>query len=394
MAVQGVFASDQHIVGNRAGDFASGILQTQPNGSAPMLALTSGMQSAPASDTIINWFEEVHLTGRTGVASFVTDGDGVGIVVDDGSEYVAGTVLLVEETGEYLLVTTAATNTLTVTRGIGGTTATTITTSHNLQKVGNGHAEGSAMPPSIVNIGDVRFNVTQIFRNSWSVTGTVRAITYHTGNQVAKNRADCAVAHAEDIERSLLWGVYHIGTLSGQPFRLMNGLVTQAINHGATVEAQSANTKWSDLKDHLRQVFANNIKGKPNERIAFCGNSVLGVVDRLAELNGTINITPGQTEFGLNVTKIISPYGNVTLMTHPLMNENALWSKAMYTFHPGAIRMRWLRKTQIEGYDKNGSRIAGVDADQGVYTSELSVELGAAQTSGIYTGIDTAAAEA
>lgn len=394
MAVQGVFASDQHIVGNRMGDFAASLLQVNPTGSAPLLALSSGMMSAPANDTIVNWFEEVHLTGRTGIASFVTDGDGVGIVVDDGSEYVSGAVLLVEETGEYLLCTTVATNTLTVTRGVGGTTATTLTTSHNLQKVGNGHAEGSAMPTAVVNVGDVRWNVTQIFRNSWSVTGTVKAISYHTGNQVAKNRADCGFFHAEDIERSLIWGKYHIGTLGGQPFRLMNGLVAQATGNGAVVEAQSTNTKWSDLKDHFRDVFANNIKGKPNERIVFTGNQCLGVIDRLAELNGTINIAPGQTEFGMKVTKLITPYGSVSLMTHPLMNENLLWSKTMYSFHPGAIKTRWLRKTEVEGYDKNGARIAGADADQGVFTSELTIELAAAQTSGIYTGIDTAAAEA
>jgi len=394
MAVQGVFASDQHIVGNRRGDFASSLLQVNPTGSAPMLALTSGMVSAPATDTIVNWFEEVHLTGRTGIASFSTDGDGTGVTVDDASEYVVGTVLLVEETAEYLLVTAVSGNTITVVRSIGGTTATTLTTSHNVQKVGNGHAEGSAMPTAVVNVGDVRFNVTQIFRNAWSVTGTVKAISYHTGSQVAKNRADCALFHAEDIERSILWGRYHIGTLNSQPFRLMNGLVIQATNHGAYVESQSTNTKWSDLKTHWQTVFANNIKGKPNERIVFTGNSVLGVVDRLAELNGTINIATGQTEFGMEVTKLITPYGRVSLMTHPLMNENALWSKAMYTFHPGAIRTRWLRKTAIEGYDKNGTRIAGVDADQGVYTSELSIELAAGQTAGIYTGIDTAAAEA
>ena len=94
----------------------------------------------------------------------------------------------------------------------------------------------------------------------------------------------------------------------------------------------------------------------------------------------------------MQVTKLITPFGNISLMTHPLMNENAIWTKNLYTFHPGAIRVRWLRRTNIEGYDKDGQRVSGVDADQGVYTSELSVQLMAAQTAGHYTVIDTAAA--
>ena len=394
MAVKGVFASDQNIVGTRIGDFASSLLVVNPTGSAPMLALTSGMPSRDATDTIVNWFEEVKLTGRTGVSSVNGDGDSTLITVDDASSYIAGTVLLVEETAEIVLVTSVSGSNLTIQRSIGGTTLTTITTNHNFQRIGNGHEEGSLMPQAVVNLGDVRFNVTQIFRNAWSITGTAKAIRWHTGSQIAKNRADCALFHAEDIERSLIWGVQHIGVLNGQPFRLMDGLVKQSTSHGGTSASQSSNTKWSNLLSHFQSVFAYNIKGKPNERITFCGNSVLTVLNRLAAINSTINMSQGATEFGLRVNKLLTPYGDVSLMTHPLMNENALWTKAMYTWHPGAIMTRYLRRTNIEAYDRNGTRIAGVDADQGVYTTELSVQQMAAQTSGIYTGIDTAAAEA
>lgn len=392
MAVKGVFASDQGIVGNRVGDFASALLMINPTGSAPMLALSSGMPTEDAKDTIVNWFEENHIAGNFTIASFVTDGDGTGIVIGDASSLIAGTVLFNEDTGEYVLVDSISGNTLTVTRGIGSTSASTMSAAETLQRVGTGHEEGSAMPVAVVNQGDVRFNVTQIFRNSWGLTGTVRAIQFHTGNQEAKNKADCSFFHAEDIERSLMWGNKHVGTLNNQPLRLMDGIVTQGTNHGAQSTSQSTNTQWADLVAHYQNVFAKNIKGKPNERIAFCGNEVLRVISEIAALDGTQNISPGQTEFGLKVTKLLTPFGDVSLMTHPLMNENATWSKNLYSFHPGGIKTRWLRKTFIDAFDSNGNRIAGVDSNQGVYTSELSVQNMAAETTGIYTGIDTAAA--
>ena len=64
MAVNGVFASDSNIQGNRKGDFAGKLLQKVPTGKAPMLALTSGMEEAPAQDTVVTWFEEQHISGR------------------------------------------------------------------------------------------------------------------------------------------------------------------------------------------------------------------------------------------------------------------------------------------------------------------------------------------
>ena len=393
MAVAGVFASDQNIVGSRVGDFASSLLRVNPSGSAPMFALTSGMPSESAQDTIVNWFEEVKLTGRKAVTSVNGDGDSTSFTVADASDWVAGTVLLVEETGEFLYVTAVSTNTLTVTRGIGSSTQTTITTSHTFYRVGNAQEEGSALPTAVANLGDVRFNVTQIFRNTWSVTGTVKAIKYHTGNQVAKNRADCAFLHAEDIERAILWSRKHIGALNGQPFRIMDGLVTQLENHGGISSSQSSSVQWSDFLTFFRQVFATNIKGKPNERIAFSGNIAVDTLNLIAHLDGTINMTAGQTDFGLEVVRLRTPHGSVTLMTHPLMNESSHWQKTLYVFHPGAILTKYLRRTQIEGYDANGRRIDGKDADQGVYTTEMTVQLMAAQTSGKFTGIDTAAVQ-
>ena len=75
MAVKGIFASDSNIPGSRKGDFASGLLQTEQTGDAPLFALTSGMSSADASDTVVTWFEENNLNGRIKVTDDNTASD-------------------------------------------------------------------------------------------------------------------------------------------------------------------------------------------------------------------------------------------------------------------------------------------------------------------------------
>lgn len=386
MAVKGVFASDQGIVGERKGDFAGSLLQIMPTGSAPLLALSAGMESAPAMDTVINWFEENHLSGRINVTNNATTGPT--FVVDDASFAVVGTIFLVEATGEHVFVSGVSGTTLTVQRGFAGTTNTTINGSSTpvpIQRLGTAYEEGSSKPISTANLGYPRYNYCEIFRNPWDVTGTARAVEWYTGDKVAKNKRDAATFHAEDIERAMWFHRRSIGVVNNKPFRTMNGVVAQITTN---VETQSSNVSVGELDDFLLAVFNRNIKGKPNERIAFCGNTVVSVINKLALNFGVMNMEPGATEFGFKVTKWLTPYGDISLMTHPLFNESPLWTKDLHLLHPGALRTRWLRKTHEDRNDRDGTR-AGVDADYGVFTSELTVEYKAEITGGRFTGVDT-----
>lgn len=392
MAVQGVFASDQNIPGARKGDFASGILQTMPTGSAPMLALSSGMESMGASDTVVTWFEENHLSGRINVTN--NAGVGASLVLDDPSQTIPGLVYIVEASGEYIYVESVAGSTATVIRGFAGTAIVAIdgsTTAEPIQRITNAQEEGSAKPIAIANLGFPRFNYMQIFRNAWDVTGTARVVDYHTGDIVAKNKRDAGIYHSEDMERAMIWGRLAIGVQNQKPFRTMDGIEAQIKTN---ITAQVTNTTWTDIDEFLRSIFERNIKGKPNERIAFSGNTVLSVMNAIARQDGNtvqMNLVPGQTDFGMKITKWMTPYGDVSLLTHPLFNESPVWTKDLLVLHPGAMRTRYLRRTFEDTNDRDGTR-AGADADFGVITSEMCMEYRSEVTGGLYTGMDTPAA--
>lgn len=390
MAVRGVFASDMHIQGDRKGDFASALLRIEPDGNAPLLALTSGMESADCHDTIITWFEEVHMAGR----GQVTTTGGINatqtqLPLLDASLYIAGNFCLIEATGELVMIAGITSNILTIERGFGNTTAAAIANSAFIQRIGTAFEEGSNRPTGQAQLGYPRLNYTQIFRNAWDVTGTARKVDHYTGDIVAKNRADCMRFHAEDMERSFLFSRKSAGIRNGKPFRTMDGVLGQIVTN---VLAQSGNVTLVQLNNFFRDVFSKNIKGKPNERIAFCGNSVITIINELVYKQGIYNIEASETEFGLKIMKWMTPFGTINLMRHPLLVESPLWTKDLYVLHPGAMRLRWLRRTMDDSYDSDGRR-AGVDADYGVLTSEVSVEYKAEVTGGKYTGIDTSGAK-
>lgn len=392
--IQGIFASNQGIVGDRAGDFASAILQIDPTGTALFLALSSGMAKESATDTIFNWFEDSHQAGRSAITA---GGTTTTIGVADGSQYVPNQVLLVEDTGEIVMATAIVNNDLTVIRGMGGTAIVSVDNTMHIQSIGNAHEEGSGMPTAITQQGSPRFNYTQIFRNSWAITGTAKAVKYNSGSRLAKNKRDCALYHAEDMERALIFGHKDIRTVNGKPFRLTDGLQAQIEQYGGLVEdvtdgTTAGNYSWLLLDDYMRRLFSKNIKGQPNERMAIGGNLWLAGLSQMARLDGNYQIFQGEEKLGIKVTSIENAFGTLKIMTHPLFNENPLWNQDLMFLHPGGIKKRVLRDTFEEGYDSNGNRINAVDADEGLMTSELGVQVGGASVMGILRGFQKAVA--
>lgn len=393
MAVRGIFTSHSALQGEREQDMSARVLMTGPAAMAPMLALSSGMPSTPTNQTSYSWIEDEHISGNTTV---VTGGNTVAtsLVVADVNIWMPNTIIMNEVTGEFMLVTAldSTTNTITVLRGLNGTTAATVTAADTLQSIGTAHAEGSDRPAAVSQKGEERTNYVQIFKNGWAITGTAAAVGYVTGSQMAANRSLCFNYHAEDIERAFLWGRKGVRVLNNQQLRMTQGILPQIEDYGGLVA--SANTGGNagdlsmyDLTDFLRKIFDVQAKGYPNERIGYGGSGTLQVIQRMVQADSHYEITSRETEYGITVTTIVGFNGKLKIITHPMMVENPLWSRELYVLHPGLIRKRILRPTWTEEFDKNKQNNNGKDAIEGYIADELGFEVKGAKTMGIYRNI-------
>src|SRR3546814_21014526 len=95
--------------------------------------MSAGMKKEATQDTVFTWFEDAHVAGR---AACVSGGTTTTVDVDDGWFYTPTTILQVEETGEHMLVSATAGNSLTVVRGLAGTEIVSITSAHHQQTLG------------------------------------------------------------------------------------------------------------------------------------------------------------------------------------------------------------------------------------------------------------------
>lgn len=399
MSIRGIFASHSGLIGERVGDLASKVLMYGPVGSAPLLALSAGMPTAPAKDTVFQWWEDSHISGRSQVTSVNGNGNGTSITVEDSNLWVPKTVLVVEETGEYLFVTAVTGNTVTIQRGWAATTPVTITTDHHFQSVGSAHEQAAARPEAITQKGESRLNYVQIFWNGWAISGTANAIEFITGSQLANNRQNCMTYHAEDIERAFLFGKKMVGTYNSKQITMSDGIVNQITDYGGIVESALfageagflALDGEASLTNFMRRIFDKNIKGMPNERIAFTGSSTLELIQRMVRLDAQYNVSVGATSYGLKVTEIIGFNGTLRLMTHPLMVENPFWAKMLIVLHPGGISKRVLRSSVTHEYGTAGRPVLdGRDAIEGDVIDELGFQVKGVQTMGILDEITEA----
>lgn len=393
MAVRGIFTSHSNIVGDRVGDLASRVLMHMPQGTAPLLALSSGMPKRPARDTAFSWIEDQHISGATVADGPALVGD-TDFNVVDANLWTPNTVILNTATSERMLVTAVAGNTVTVIRAIAGTTAVAITDADTFHNVGTAFGEGSGKPASIAQRGESRTNYTQIFKNGWSLTGTAKAIAWHTGSQLATNKAQAMAYHTEDIEKAFIFGKKGYMQVDGNTVFLSDGVYSQVEQYGGLVEAAATGSvsgalSMTDLMDFMRRIFMTNVAGVPNERIAFTSSLVLQHITTMARMDATYNIQQGNEKdsFGFSVITIVGINGRLKLLTHPLFDT--LGYNDILVLHPQFIAKRELRPILMEEFSTTKGNNAGIDADEGYVLSHLGFELGGARTMGILTNITT-----
>ncbi|KAK0039459.1 major capsid protein [Biomphalaria pfeifferi] len=396
MSIRGIFASHSGIVGERVGDIASRVLMLGYTGTAPLLALSSGMPKEGVVDTSYSWVEDSHISGNTQATGNVNTAVTT-IPVEDANIWTKNTIIMNQTTGEYMLITAINSDTsVEVLRAIGATTAQNITTGDRLQHIGSAYAEGSGKPDPVTQKGENRTNYVQIFKNGWAVTGTAKAVKFHTGSQLAYNRQQALGYHLEDLEKSFIFGRPTVRHINGQQLRISAGIRYQIATYGGLVESANAGgagqMNLDGIFSFMRRIFDRNVKGMPNERISFTGSGTLELIQQMVRKDTQYNITQGEDKYGIKVMKLTGFSGDLTLASHPLFTENSAWGKELLVLHPGLIKKRVLRESWEETFNTTQSNTNGDDKEEGYIGIELGWQAQAVETMGYMTNITTAVA--
>lgn len=391
--------------------FAGMITRLMPNGSAPLFAMTSMLQSETAVATEHGFFTKTMLLPQvTTYASTHTLGDTL-INVASTTNILPGMILQINNSAsrENLIVNSIVSATqMTVTRAVGTVAAAEIPVSTDMYQVGNAFEESSVRPNSLI-INPVRItNYTQIFRNTWAISDTIRQTMMIAGDtNIAESRTDCAKFHAADIEKALLFGQKSQGTRNGQPFRTMDGLINIVGTAGnypsyyagvTNVYTASSTTTYPQLEGFLDPMFNQNTDPTiGNERLLFVGGTAKKVLTGIARLatGSTYHIMDGQTSWGLQYSTIKTSRGAFNLVEHPLLNSNTTWSKMAVGVDLSTFRVAYLgdRKTQNKEFNADSdANDNGIDAVGGTLTTEMTCVIKNPPANGVVYNLTAAAA--
>ena len=362
--------------------FSSLITRLMPNGQAPIFGITSMLKEETAHQYEHGYF------AKTMIFPSVTIGGGGQLIGDTTFTVVttdnilAGMVLRVDSTGENVLVLTVpSTTTFTVRRAFGTVAAVAIAASIKLWMIGNAYEEASVRPASLLITALRTTNYTQIFRNTWAVSGTNAATTVIAGSPVdTESKTDCAMFHAVDIEKALIYGQKYQNTLNNQPIHVMDGLLNiLGVQAPGNISTLGATTNWTQLEAALDPVFAQVTDPKnPNMRVLFVGGIARRVIHAIARLNSTYYIQGQTTEWGLQFDTIKTPRGTFNIVEHPLFNAYGpatTWAKMAIAMDLTTFGLAYMqnRKTHNSEFNGQGKPAVdnGIDAVGGTLTTEL-----------------------
>lgn len=380
----GTFTTAQLTTDIAAKSFAGMITRLMPNGSAPLFGMTAMLPTETAVQVEHGFFTKTMLFPQvtTSASALLSD---TTLTVASTANILPGMILQVSSTNENVIVNAVSSATqFTVSRGVGTVAAAAIGSGVALNQIGNAYEEGSIRPNSLI-INPVRVtNFTQIFRNTWAITDTIRAtLTIAGESNEAESRQDCAAFHAADIEKALFFGQKSQGTRNGQPFRTMDGLINIVNNltyypasyAAPNVSTAAATTNYTQLETMLDPMFNQTTDPKvANERVLFVGGQAKRVINKIGQLNGTYMMVDGATSYGLQFTTFKTSRGTFRLIEHPLFNTNSTWSKMAVGVDLSTFRVAYLgdRKTQNKEFNKNGDvSDNGIDAVGGTLTTEM-----------------------
>ncbi len=422
-----------------------------PNGDAPLTAILSMLKSRAVDDPEFRWFEKglpVQRGRIVGASLTVEPADDANINAggdrpdtvwltvqpDDGTKYdttwlKVGHVLMVESTGELLLVTvkTSGTNAyIKCERDIGQMWAASgggqaidgqaDGTGDYISIVGTGFQEGAAIGNSIAFAPLSHFNYTQIFRDPLSLTRTARKTKLRWDRRGAwiEARREALQQHAIQMEKAFIWGErvemtslditgdapFNTGIGSGTPLRTTRGIVNwlPTILTGTTAgvhwDIGNSSGYGGVFTENAFEAWCEEIfRYGGNEKLLLAGSTFINVLNQMAKNKMTITAVPTDQTYGMDLTRVITPFGNLLLKQHPLMSHHPTWRKDAICVDTDKLVYRYIDDTAF----LVNRQSPGDDASKDEYLTEAGLEMhfsGATSDSGVGGALGTGTAPA
>jgi hypothetical protein len=200
-----------------------------------------------------------------------------------------------------------------------------------------------------------------------------------------------------DIERALWFGKKHLTSRNGKPLRYMNGIYNYIPSDNKIAATNGALT-MDQLDEWMLKIF----RFGSSEKMAFGGNRALATIQAAVRKNTSYQIENKVKEYGMSVTRITSPYGELVFKSHPLFAQYvggttggtayAALDAAMFVMDMS--QLQYVHFTDCDIHYEPDLATKGFDGEKAGWLGELSLELGHASTHFFFKNMNSGAKDA
>lgn len=266
----------------------------------------------PASNILHEWLEDElapnTIVASSAVASAATD-TAMGVVGGKAAYMQVGTVLRHQVTGEYFTISVIAGNTITLTRGFGGTTATSFAVATTLDVIAVAALEGADVDQDSSTVRTRNNNIVQLFKEDVIVSGTQSAVSLHGGieDEYEYQKQKKITEAVRNLEKAVIMGIASGNSIGSNSARRtmagMRALITTNVRSVGPTLTES----W--LGTAIQDAWS---QGGTDVNLILCGVAHKRLIDNF---NATRKLIPNDDSRFSNLVSVYeSTFGAMTIM--------------------------------------------------------------------------------
>ena len=317
---------------------------------APFVEAIGGLDGAASKfrftnqGTLVEWIEDTLAPLIGAFSGAATASTATALTVADANMVQPGHILL--QGSELMWVSANDSGAITVTRGLGSTTATTLATNNTFAIVGMARLEGDDSDPIGYTDLTTNSNYTQIFHKEVKQTGTAPyQDRWGMGDQMQYESAKSIPEMMRLIERTLQYGVRSAGSTTTP--RMMGGyqeFITTNLASGASISV--ASLVPGIIEDAVELIYN---AGGSGDFLAIVNPATYQKIKNAYDSSSFVRYAPEQSQFGTLVDRIITPFGNVSFVIDRWQLSNLIPIMKLDN-----VGMLTLRPWQVEDLAKTG----------------------------------------
>ena len=293
-----------------------------------------GLNKQPVIGTYeFKWLEDRYSSRFSKVSAYAVSGDTTITVSANTTEpaflFTAGDVVKNIRTGEQFIVKSVATST-TITvdangRAFGSTPAAAMVAGDGLVIIGSANSENATARNVNVTKTKSQSNITQIFRDTVSASGTFKELDLYGGKGLTYDRTKKMTEHKLSIEYAFIFGEKKEDvtgsagatalSTQGHSLRTTGGVMELITGGDSFIQDQAGNP--------LTAPDLNNFLGKTQfygkKKTIMAGTNFLMAVNEIAR--GQIRTKVGDDTYGINISTWMTPFGEVEIIYNPLFGQ-------------------------------------------------------------------------